>query len=372
MTTAATNNEHEGLVVSEDRACICGWPTDILTIDHRDGNSVAVPHTLLLFIPGNPGVVHWYTDWLAQIVKRLGRGFAVRGVSYAGHGVGEDVIGTKDDHKQSFHSERISRGNNVGRDGDRRDMSIPWTMDGQIEHKVEWIDKVLAEFAIQSTSTPNLIFLSHSIGAHFTQCILLRRPDLLAKTQHVIHLMPFFRFDPPLLKKMFLSFSAQNYKFTIPIVTNIVRDFFAKLPRSWVDAYLEKVVGLDCSKGRSIAIDIFMHPHMMRNHLVLGLQECRELPEYPNDVALRLINNSPTSILFCGDPDQWAPKGHMEDLQKMQQSAVIPHNVYTEYIDLLRHDFVVHPEQIEPVINFVVSRIRSDGETSGLSIRSRL
>eukprot|EP00579_Thalassiosira_antarctica_P015731 CAMPEP_0201935128 /NCGR_PEP_ID=MMETSP0903-20130614/34901_1 /ASSEMBLY_ACC=CAM_ASM_000552 /TAXON_ID=420261 /ORGANISM="Thalassiosira antarctica, Strain CCMP982" /LENGTH=154 /DNA_ID=CAMNT_0048475489 /DNA_START=60 /DNA_END=521 /DNA_ORIENTATION=+ len=153
MANAATNN----LAVSEDRVCICGWPTDTLVIDRHDGNFDAISshnnenaatHTLLLFIPGNPGVIHWYTDLLVQIIKRVGRGFAARGVSYAGHGIGEDVVGTKDDHNQSFHRKNLENGNiNARKEDQPKDMSIPWTMEGQVKHKIEWIDKVLADFA---------------------------------------------------------------------------------------------------------------------------------------------------------------------------------------------------------------------------------
>lgn len=89
-------------------------------------------------------------------------------------------------------------------------------------------------------------------------------------------------------------------------------------------------------------------------------------------MALRLIGVSPTSMLFCGCPDQWAPKFHMEDLQRMQSRSVIPNNIYTEYVDSVRHDFVVHPDQIDPVVHFCCDRIKSTGEASGSNIRSRL
>lgn len=143
-----------GLRVVEGRACICGWPTDTLTIDDDDDddddlyqNDVhstsrhdknAATHTLLIFIPGNPGVIHWYTQFLVRIVEQLGKGYAVRGISYAGHGVGDDVVvgtGSDDRTQLIFHGERrdgkVNESiNNV--DG-HTDMSISWTMEGQSE-----------------------------------------------------------------------------------------------------------------------------------------------------------------------------------------------------------------------------------------------
>lgn len=271
------NNSDPDWAVSEGRVRIRGWPTDTLAIDRRRGGADSA-HTLLLFVPGNPGVVHWYADALARIVRRLGGGHAVRGVSYAGHGVGEDVVGTTDDHERSFHDEELEKA--TTREGDepsksKRDMSIPWTMDGQVEHKIEWLDRVLGDWRQRHASAPDLVFISHSIGAHLIQCMLLRRPDILAKTRHVVHLMPFIRFAPPLPNRLFLSTAAQNYKVTIPMATTLVRALSSTLPRNWVDVFLEKVVGLDCAKGRSIALDIFLEPNMAKNHFVLGMQEVR-------------------------------------------------------------------------------------------------
>ncbi len=132
------------LSVLERRVHICGWPTDTLSIDYygrnatseskNNGPASSTTHTLLLFIPGNPGVIHWYTIFLTQVVQQLGRGFAVRGLSYAGHGVGEDVVGTSDDHNQSFHRKRQDEKLNESMDADDlKDMRVPWTMEGQSE-----------------------------------------------------------------------------------------------------------------------------------------------------------------------------------------------------------------------------------------------
>ena len=62
----------------------------------------------------------------------------------------------------------------------------------------------------------------------------------------------------------------------------------------------------------------------------------------------------------------------MKDLKKLQSRSEIPNNIHTEFIEELRHDFVVHPEMIEPVVQFCVDRIRSGAKASGVQIRSRL
>lgn len=101
---------------------------------------------------------------------------------------------------------------------------------------------------------------------------------------------------------------------------------------------------------------------------LIALQYCLN----DKDIAFRLLGITPTSILFCGGPDQWAPKFHMEELHMMQRQSLIPDNIHTEYIDSVRHDFVVHPEQVGPVISFCVDRIKYGGNESGQHIRSKL
>lgn len=75
-------------------------------------------------------------------------------------------------------------------------------------------------------------------------------------------------------------------------------------------------------------------------------------------MAFRIIGRTcPTSILFCGDPDQWAPLSHMEKLKELQSKSLI-NNIHCTYMEELTHDFIVHPKMIEPVVNFCLDRIK--------------
>ena len=96
----STKEQYPGLSVIEKQECICGWPTDTLSIDINTENTDV--HTLILFTPGNPGVIQWYIDLLCKVIQQLGNGFAVQGCSLAGHGLDDNVVGTNVDHMQSF------------------------------------------------------------------------------------------------------------------------------------------------------------------------------------------------------------------------------------------------------------------------------
>ena len=76
-------------IVTKDVVKMLGWPTDVVSIDFAEAKP---PHTYLLFVPGNPGLVGWYIPALVSILQQLGSGFAIRGVSYAGHGIAEETV----------------------------------------------------------------------------------------------------------------------------------------------------------------------------------------------------------------------------------------------------------------------------------------
>ena len=378
----STKEQYPDLSVIENQECICGWPTDTVNIDH-DIDYLLI-HTLIIFTPGNPGVVQWYIDFLCKVLQQLGNGFAVRACSLAGHGLDDNVVGNDVDHNmQSFDREHINnKSSEVTKDG-QRNFAIPWTMKGQIKHRAEWINNILKDWKIKHPTSPlpKLVFLNHSIGAHFIQTMLVQRPDILKRTQQIIHLTPFIRFDPPLLKKLVLSRTAQSYRYTIPTITSIVKVLSVILPRKLIDIYLDKVMRLNCDNGRRIALNVFMNDKMVRNHLVLGFEEIREICEYTNDAALRLLKNTPLSILFCGK-DQWAPESHLHDLQYMQSQSQIPNNIHMDYTTNIQHDFIVHPEQIDPVVEYCVGKIKTNPsnikrnsvgeESSSINLRSRL
>ena len=308
-----------GVSVRSSRKAICGWPTDVVSIAHHQrGTAIASPapfHTAIVFVPGNPGVIAWYTDWLTQIVERLGDGYSAHGASYAGHGSGRDVVGSCADQRQSYDAEILKNSPSGGKEKENRDMKISWTMAGQIKHKIAFVDSVLEEERNRDSTPPRpmkLVFITHSIGAKFVTACLLSRPDLYSMTTRIIHCLPFIRFDPPPAKKFLLSTVARFYKVSIETATTLVGMLLSIAKPEWIDnILLDKIAGIESAEARKVALDVFTNPDMVRNHLVLGLEEIRgeciiddvyqgpvtmhlficfcylELPESPNDVALR-------------------------------------------------------------------------------------
>ena len=70
--------EYDNIRVEEKVRDILKWPTDTAEIDYRDpsdpsnNNKLECPHTIIVFFPGNPGLVGWYVRKLNnnKIVRR--------------------------------------------------------------------------------------------------------------------------------------------------------------------------------------------------------------------------------------------------------------------------------------------------------------
>jgi hypothetical protein len=68
----------------------------------------------------------------------------------------------------------------------------------------------------------------------------------------------------------------------------------------------------------------------------------------------------------------WAPEFHMEDLMRLKCNSKIPSNIHIEYLGNLRHDFVVHLDQVDLAASFCVNRILACSQVSVELLRSRL
>ena len=58
----------------------------------------------------------------------------------------------------------------------------------------------------------------------------------------------------------------------------------------------------------------------------------------------------------------------MEDLQRLQAHSKIPSNISIHYLTDLSHDFVVHPEMIDTVVQFCVQSIEQKLPNTGKAI----
>ena len=266
-------------------------------------------------------------------------------------------------------------------------------MNGQTNHKIEWVDLVTTTFVNEitkidtidtdsvttsyrqspTTTLPEFVFISHSIGAQLVQSLCILRKDILVRTRAVVHIMPFFRFDPyPRWKKTYMSTVANTPNLALGMLsaTSKIASF---LPKTMIDKYLKYITGMSVAEDRELARKLMTNSHYARNFLTLGMEEIRDLPEKHDVQAMKIIGeHSPSFILYCGNGDHWAPKFHLEEIQHDINTGVLPKNIILDYVDGLQHDFVVHPEMHSPVVDFVCKAISHAACKNPIHLTSKL
>jgi hypothetical protein len=271
--------------VREEVIDIAGWPTDTVAVEyiHLDTTTTTTtttspqkpPHTILIFVPGNPGCIGWYTPNLIELVTRLGHGFAARGASYASHSPNNESLSNVKELLTSDPSSRAA------------DVSIPWTVDGQIRHKSAFLDHILSEYPQQpqpqcdgpiDISLPRFIFLSHSIGAHMVERLLCWRPHVLSRTLGVVHITPFTRMQSYPSKQPPLDWAASTPDTLINVAQGLMQ-VLRVLPPHWVDYLLDKLSSFDDQEGRTLAVRLLRQPWYAKNFFELGTEEIRDVPE---------------------------------------------------------------------------------------------
>lgn len=328
MPFSSTHNHQYELQIKTEIRSVLGWPSNTFSIDfsrtlpttspdeessvvsnHPPRNDVpgvvaaavvVPPHTVLVFVPGNPGLIEWYIPSFADIVGRLGPGFAARGVSNAGHGVSEAEL-------EAYSDGTIST------------TFIPWTIDGQVLHKSAYMDLLEDDFRQLSSISgdnnngsatnqelvmPRYIFVSHSIGAHFTQRLCMLRPDLLMRQRILLllHVTPFVCMKVPYgIKQVIFDFAASHPVATISIHERLMR-FLRWLPETVVAAcvlvdatMLLKTQDAAASSAtttssaiaaatasvdvRKVTTQLLRQPAFATNFFKLGSEEIRDVPE---------------------------------------------------------------------------------------------
>mmetsp|Transcript_32887 Transcript_32887/g.55117 ORF Transcript_32887/g.55117 Transcript_32887/m.55117 type:complete len:418 (-) Transcript_32887:1029-2282(-) len=385
-----TINDRPTPQIEERQTKILGWPTDTLCIDYyaskheesstgpRTPSRKEAPHTVLILFPGNPGQYDWYVQDLLELVKRLGRGYAARAVSHAGHSLSGNA--------GIVNVEEYARLNT----NENADVSTPWTIRGQVLHKAAYMQQVIAELdevqlqwdtqtkdeeAEQSTygrpcdlkskststtrlssTTPRFIFMGHSFGCHVVQQLCILKPELLERTLGFLHLMPFIRMKADYFNQMKLNLGASSPSVLITLGTLLSRTYQA-LPKSWVDAFVK--LNIHDDKTRDIAVRLLRQPAFVRNFFTLGTEEIRDIPKDTDISTLGFLGKRrPIFMLFVGN-DQWAPFFHMTEIARLQAKNILPPNIFMTYLPELRHDYVSHDGMSSTVVGWCLQCITS-------------
>ncbi|CAK7341975.1 unnamed protein product [Dovyalis caffra] len=235
---------------------ISGHTTELLEIQSDK------PTFHVLFIPGNPGVVSYYKDFLESLYELLGGS-----------------------------ASKWERGK-------------LFSLQEQIDHKVDFIKQEL-----QNNELP-VVLVGHSIGSYISLEVLRRS---LEKVSYVIGLYPFLMLNPLSKQQSNIENLAESSILSALLSFGIA--CLGLLPQCALKLILSKSIGSSMS---DTAIDAtcshLLQYHTIRNVLYMALTEFRKLSETP-DWAFMRENQEKVAFLF-GVDDHWGPLQMFEEISK--------------------------------------------------------
>ncbi|MED6210040.1 hypothetical protein PIB30_060340 [Stylosanthes scabra] len=251
------------------RLCnVSGYKSEILEI-----HSVA-PILHVLLVPGNPGVILFYKDFVEFLYEQLEGTASITAIGHISH------------TRKNWEHGRL------------------FSLEEQINHKVDFIREEL-----QNVEVP-IVLVGHSIGSYIAIEIFKRFPE---KVKYCIGLYPFLTMNPEsktqlvigkisesrILSTVLCYLIASLGLLPVPILRFIIRNSMAK---SWsADA-----VDATCSH--------LSQYHVMRNVFYMAMTEFRKFAEAPDWTFIR-ERKAQISFLF-GDDDHWGPLQVLEEISK--------------------------------------------------------
>ncbi|CAN0847386.1 Lipid droplet-associated hydrolase [Linum grandiflorum] len=249
------------------RLCkVSSYTTELLEIQSDD------PTLHVLFVPGNPGVVSFYKDFLESLYGSLRGTATITAIGHIGH------------TKKNYEHGKL------------------FSLQQQINHKVDFISHEL-----QETKVP-IVLVGHSIGSHIAMETLRQKGD---KVMYFVGLYPFMMSNP-LSKKQASISKVSRSRFLSGLMSFMVA-FIGILPK-WLARYMVlKYIGNSTWSNSAVetAQGYLLKYHVFRNMLHMVMTEFKEAPDW----EFMRENHSRMAFLF-GVDDHWGPLQLCEDIAK--------------------------------------------------------
>ncbi|KZV15138.1 hypothetical protein F511_34643, partial [Dorcoceras hygrometricum] len=233
------------------------YKADLLEIHCQD------PTFHVLFIPGNPGVISFYTEFLESLFELLGGKACVTGKKRL-------------NFFPNWESGRL------------------FSLQEQIEHKISFIEHVFQD------ASP-IVLVGHSIGSYISLELLTRYKE---KIMYCICLYPFLATDTASSTQATIRRIAMSP--TLSTGLSSLGAFLGFLPVRFSRFLAKKILGKSSS---SYTVEVLctqvLKYHVMRNMLFMAKTEFEKLPEKPDFDFIR-ENKSKLAFLF-GSDDHWGP-----------------------------------------------------------------
>ncbi|CAN7010548.1 unnamed protein product [Brassica rapa subsp. trilocularis] len=251
------------------RLCrVSGSMTEVVEIQAES------PKFHVLFIPGNPGVVSFYNDFLESLHQFLDGNASITAVGQISH------------TSKDWESGKL------------------FSLQDQIDHKVEFIRQEL-----ESVKVP-IILVGHSIGSYISLEILRKCSE---KVLYCIGLYPFLTLNQQSTKQSLIGKLAASS--LLSATASFLVASLGLLPMSAARRLVSYSLGASWSDTAVQATCTHLRQyHTMRNVLYMAMTEFRELAAEPDWEFMR-ENQSKLAFLF-GIDDHWGPLQLFEEISK--------------------------------------------------------
>ncbi|XP_028787478.1 lipid droplet-associated hydrolase-like [Neltuma alba] len=251
------------------RLCnVSSYTTELLEIRAED------PSFHVLFIPGNPGIITFYVDFIEFLYEQLGGNASITAIGHISHTM---------------------------KDWERGRL---FSLEEQINHKVAFIREEL-----QNAGIP-ILLVGHSVGSYISIEVFKRSPE---KVKYCIVLYPFLTLNHQSRKQTNIfkcarsPFISTAFSYTIALL--------GLLPTWAFEFLVRKSLGASWSANAvEAACSHLSKYHTMRNILFMAETEIEKLSETPDWAFIR---ERKTQLAFLyGVDDHWGPLEVHEELSR--------------------------------------------------------
>jgi pimeloyl-ACP methyl ester carboxylesterase len=232
------------------------------------------PKMHVLFIPGNPGVVAFYKDFVELLYEFLEGHASITAIGHTSH------------TKKNWDRGRL------------------FSLEEQIDHKMDFIKQELENIEVP------IILVGHSVGSYISIDMFRRS---LEKVTYCIGLYPFLALNPQSTKQPIIrKISASR---VLSVALSLVVASLGFLPSWTLRLIVKNSVGKSWSATAVEATcSHLVQYHTMRNVLFMTMTEFRKITETPDWEFMR-EKQEKLAFLF-GVDDHWAPLQMFEEISK--------------------------------------------------------
>ncbi|KAI8366822.1 uncharacterized protein BYT42DRAFT_587990 [Radiomyces spectabilis] len=240
--------------------------------------------TVLFFIPGNPGLAEYYTQFLQDIHEHSAPSLEICAVSHLGHSVGSHTVASSRD--------------------------AVYTLQEQIEHKIDCFDQLRKD----NPGGTQFILMGHSVGAYICAEVLKQRQqhDIV----RLIALFPTLREIALTPNGVFISRLLSKVPLSVLSGTAHMLSYISSPIREYVTGMVTGQEG-HCLK---VTAHQLLHQSVVKNAFAMANNEMASIKELDHDFYTTHVDKM---IVYFSKVDKWAPLDHYEYMKEKFPNAHI-------------------------------------------------